>query len=314
MDVRRDMHVFDGYKDEKAPKGLILGIGNFDGVHLGHQAVIREVVRQARKKNTLPGLLTFDPHPLAVLAGGSPPPLIYTTEEKESILAGTGIEVLVRQPFDAAFAVLSPEEFVEEVLVAGLAPRGVVVGHDFRFGAGGVGDVGFLMAAGRRNGFSVKAVGEVIVSGIPVRSSRVRDLVARGEVAEAALLLGRPFHLSGEVVGGSGLGRKLGFPTANLGPPPKITPPAGVYAGEVVLDGREFPAAINIGLPGEEARGGLVECHLLDFAEDLYGRRISVRFHDRLREERRFYARADLSAQIARDVALTRTILKGRMK
>ncbi len=306
------MKIIEGYRDGAIPGGMVLGIGNFDGVHLGHQAIIARARSEAAPEGRLTGLLTFDPHPLAVVGARPAPPLIYTPGEKTSVLAGLGLDVLVRQPFDREFAGLSDEAFAREVLAGRLAPFKVVVGHDFRFGSGQAGDLAFLEDAGRRLGFGVISVEEVTVGGLPVRSRRIRELIAEGRVAEAAALLGRPFHVTGEVVRGGGLGRVLGFPTANILPPDKLLPPDGVYAGETEAGGAWLPSAVNIGASRFGRGRRMIESHILDFDGDLGGRVIAVRLLGRLREERGFDDRGSLAAQIGLDVASIRSLFGER--
>ncbi len=298
------MIVSVGHRAAGIPPGMVFGIGVFDGLHLGHQAIIARLRQEAAARREPSAILTFDPHPLSVV--GTPPLPLFTDDERHELLVQAGIDHLVCQPFDRVFARLSPDRFTGEVLGGSLRPSLVVVGHDFRYGGGGAGDTASLAEAGRRLGFGTVVVNEVTVGGEPVHSSRIRDLVASGEVGSAAGLLGRPFHVTGRVIAGKGIGgRRLGFPTLNIAPPPKLIPPAGVYAGAVLLDGTVRPAAVNIGLPSEDA-AGVVEAHLLDFAGDLYGRDVRILFHERLREERRFPDQASLAQAIAADVAEVR--------
>lgn len=306
------MKIFRGYEDDGIPGGMVLGIGNFDGLHLGHQAVIQEVVKEAGEAKVPSGLLTFHPHPMEVIGAESSPGLIYTAEEKEKILGRAGVDVVVYQSFDRDFAAMSPECFVREVLFWRLAPMTVVVGHDFRFGAGGSGDVGLLEKIGRQCGFKTVVIGEVVIGGLPVRSSRIRDLIIEGRMTEAALLLGRPYHLTGKVFRSDGIGIKTGFPTANIMPPDKLVPPDGVYAGLVSLEGEPHPAAINIGIPMKRGVKRMVECHMPGFEGDIYGCIIEVAFVERIREERSFASLEELSGQIAKDVSRVLRIMGGK--
>lgn len=297
------MIVSDGHAAGGIPPGMAFGIGVFDGIHLGHQAIIARLRAEAARRRVPAAILTFDPHPLSVV--GTPPLPLFTDDERRALLDEAGIDHLVRQPFDRAFALLPAGRFTDEILGRSLRPSVVVVGHDFRYGAEGAGGIDTLRDAGKLIGFDTRVVEEVSVGGEPVHSSRIRELVADGRVEAAAGLLGHPYHLTGTVVAGKGFGRRLGFPTLNVAPPPKLVPPPGVYAGEVPVDGVRHRAAINVGLPAGGA-SGVVEAHLLDFDGDLYGRTLRIVFLARLREERRFADADALARAIAADVDVVR--------
>jgi riboflavin kinase/FMN adenylyltransferase len=303
------MRILGSFDDPGIPSGGVWGIGNFDGLHVGHLAVVARVLALARRGGRPSGVLTFDPHPQALLTE-TPPPLIYTREEKEAIMAGTGLDFLVFQPFDREFASQSADRFIRRVLREGLRPSAVVVGHDFRFGAGGQGTATLLGEEGGRHAFATAVVDEVMVEGMPVRSSRIRDLVAGGDVATARRLLGRPFSVRGRVVEGSRLGRRLGFPTANLEPPAKLLPADGVYAGRAVVDDVPLPAALVLGSPAiRPTPGRVLEAHILDFRGNLYGRTVDLLFLRRIRDFRPFTSPEELAARIAADVEEVRRIL-----
>jgi riboflavin kinase/FMN adenylyltransferase len=279
---------------ERRPRRV--AVGTFDGVHLGHRRVI----------DGSDTVLTFDPHPVSVVAPQHTPKLLTTLAGKAELVAALGVQELVVIPFDAAFASRSAREFVDEVLVGALGARQVSVGENFRFGHKAQGDAK-LLAADERFATVVHPLLEV--DGEVVSSSHIRGLLLAGEVGQAARLLGTPFRLQGEVVHGDERGRELGFPTANLIPDEAFACPGhGVYAG--LADGH--PAAVSIGVRPtfKTGRGELIEAYLLDFDGDLYGRRLRLQFLARLRGERRFDTSAALVEQMRRDVERTREIVR----
>jgi riboflavin kinase/FMN adenylyltransferase len=280
---------------EAQPKpGRRVAIGTFDGVHLGHREVIGD-------NDTV---LTFDPHPLAVVRPDALPKLLCPPGVKADLIAGLGVEELVTIPFDRDFASKTPEQFVQEVLVERLGAEHVSVGENFRFGKKQAGDADFLAS---RPEFETRVVPLVEVDGEIVSSSHVRGLVAAGEVDKAAHFLGGPFLFEGVVVEGDRRGRELGMPTANIVPDDRFaTPGHGVYAAWA----HGHPAAVNVGVRPtfDSARGLLVETHLLDFDGDLYGQTLRVAFLERMRGEKRFESVDDLVAQMRLDVDAARTI------
>lgn len=285
-------------------------IGTFDAVHRGHQALFRRVVEEARRLQATPTVITFDRHPIEVLAPEKAPCRITTLDQRLALFEDLGIERALVLPFTRDLASLEPEAFVEEVLVAGLGVRKILVGRDFRFGHERRGDVELLGDLGRREGFEVEACELVEGKDGPVSSTVVRRLVSEGSVGSAAELLGRPFRLAGSVVHGAGRGgAELGFPTANLEIHPlACLPGLGVYAGWWLWDGRRIPGAVNVGIrptftPDPEP---VVEIHLLDFSGDLYGATGEIEFHSRLRDELRFSSAEELVEQMREDVAETR--------
>jgi riboflavin kinase/FMN adenylyltransferase len=272
-----------------------VAIGTFDGVHLGH----REVIDGADT------VVTFEPHPLAVLAPDKMPRLITPFPIRRDLIAGLGVEELVVIPFDRDFSQKPAEEFVDEVLVGMLSAEQVSVGENFRFGKDQGGTPGMLKG---RSDFETRVVPMVEVDGEPVSSTRIRKLICEdGDMAAAAKLLGQPFSFEGEVIHGDRRGRELGMPTANISPDPKLASPAnGVYAGWAL----GHPAAVNVGVRPtfDTDRGVLIEAYLLDFSGDLYGQTLRVTFIDRLRGEKRFDSVDDLVAQMRRDVEQAREI------
>jgi riboflavin kinase/FMN adenylyltransferase len=273
----------------------VVSVGEFDGVHLGHRKVIAG-------SDTV---LTFEPHPASVVRPGGGPKLLTTLELKTELVAGLGVEELVVVPFDERFAHQEASEFVDRVLVETLAATHVSVGENFRFGHRARGTAALLAEDDR---FVTRVVPLVEVDGVPVSSTRIRNLLTDGEVDTAARLLGAGFRIRGEVVPGDQRGRELGFPTANIVPDPKLACPGhGVYACRV----GEHMAAVNVGVRptfGSDLQL-LVEAYLLDFQGDLYGQRLTVEFVARLRGEERFESLETLVAQIQRDVETTRELL-----
>jgi riboflavin kinase / FMN adenylyltransferase len=292
---------------------VVLTLGNFDGVHLGHRAIVRAVVERARAEGGTAVALTFVPHPVAVLAPERAPVILQPLRDRLRVLREMGIAVTVVQRFTRAFASLTPDAFVRAFLLPHLVLRHVVVGYNVTFGRDRAGSGETLRTLGQELGFGVDVVGPVTVAGEKVSSSRIRRLVLAGDVVGAGRLLGRPFALRGRVVVGDRRGRTLGFPTANLKlPPPGLLPPDGVYA--VAVDGPDGtrPGVLNIGVrPTFGGRRRTVEVHLLDFAGDVYGRWLTVGLVERLRGEMAFAGPDALRAQIAADVARARTLLPG---
>ncbi len=297
----------------------VLTIGNFDGVHLGHRAILDTVISRARALRGEAVLYTFDPHPRKVLQREGGPRMLATMEQKVEILDQLGLDVLIAEPFDLAFAKTSPEVFVNEHIYRRISPVEVYVGYDFHFGRDREGSMRLLAETGPRLGFSVTIIPEVTIGERDVNSTRIRDLLSHGQVEEAASLLGRPFSVRGPVVKGRRFGRGLGFPTANLAPRNEILPKQGVYIGELrFLDDGDpardsrLSAVTNVGRrPTFEDEGALVaEAHLLDFSSAIYGREVELSFLTLLRPERRFASSTALREQIARDVAEARAWLK----
>lgn len=295
----------------------LIAIGNFDGVHRGHQHLLSAVVKQAHARGLSPMVLTFDPHPSVVL-GRSELPLLTRIETKVALLRGqsSALDVVVH-PFTRELAALSPEGFVRDVLVGRYEAGHVVVGSNFRFGAGRAGHLESLQVLGRQYGFSAEALPLLEGNGLPISSSRIRQLLATGQVDVAAQLLGRPHVTQGEVVHGDAIGRTIGFPTANLGGIAELVPGFGVYACRVNIVGQGQPqglmAASSIGVRPTLDQSGpppvRVEVHLLDQSLDLYGRTLAVSWVARLRGEERFPSLEALKAQIASDVDHARQIL-----
>lgn len=295
-------------------KNLHLGLGNFDGLHIGHQRLIADLVKLSRQEGGVPAVFTFYPHPLKLLNPDNAPVMLLNQQAKQKMIASMGVEVLLLVPFTHDFAALSPNEFISGVLHRELSVRSVFVGFNYTFGKGGKGNPETLTQGGKEYGFDVHVIPSVTIEGIPVSSTLVRSLLADGEVVEARKFLGYCPFTEGLVVSGERRGRTLGFPTANLELTGDIMVPAnGVYAVKVQVDGDNYLGVANIGIKptfhGSPPSRNL-EVHLLDFYEDLYGKNIKVFFTRRLREERRFSSPGELVEQIRIDINQARTALQ----
>ena len=305
------MRVFRGHS-RPVPAPVVLAIGNFDGVHLGHAALVRQLVDAAAPLRLAPTVLTFEPHPREFFAPQSAPARLTTLREKLELLGDLGVRQVMVSPFNAAFAALSADEFIEQVLVRGLQVRHLIIGDDFRFGRARQGDLGMLKAAGERFGFAVAAMQSVTLDGERVSSSGVRRALAGGDMEHAARLLGRPYIIDGQVAHGDKIGRQLGFATANIRIKHNPLPMAGVFAVEVGgLGDKPLPAVANLGIrPTVGGTRPLLDVHLFDFDRDIYGAHLSVRFVHKLRDEQRFPNFDALKAQIAADAAAARAFFK----
>ncbi|HXG04656.1 MAG TPA: bifunctional riboflavin kinase/FAD synthetase [Candidatus Binatia bacterium] len=302
----RTIRGLESYPPDAGPTAVALGV--FDGVHLGHRAILARAVERGRQVGVTPVACTFDPHPLEVLQPDQAPVPISDLEERLSLIADTGIETTLVLAFTAELAAMAAEAFVKEVLLDRLQAREVVVGFNHRFGRGARGDPALLQALGERLGFQAHVVPPLTVEGVTVSSSGIRKALQEGDVERAARWLGHPYTLVGVVERGAGRGHGLGFPTANVRPtrPPLV--PTGVYAAQLLLGrGVAAPAVVNIGVRPTFGESRLVvEAHVLDFSGDLYGQTVRLALLRRLREERRFPDVDALRRQIAADVAEAR--------
>ena len=290
-------------------------IGNFDGIHLGHQAMLAELVRAAGRLGMPPCVLTFEPHPREFFAPDKAPTRLTSLREKLEGLAAFGVERVHVCHFNYGFAQITAEDFVERVLVRGLGARWVLVGDDFRFGARRAGDIVMLKRAAQAGGFEVAALPSVVLDGGRVSSTAVRDSLVRGDLERARRLLGRAYSISGRVVRGDGLGRKLGYPTANVNMKHNRPPLTGIFA--VRLHGAaDSPlrgvASLGVRPTVKQQGAPVLEVHVLDYGADLYRRHVRVEFLHRLRDEEKFADLATLTRQIARDVEEARTYFKSR--
>jgi riboflavin kinase/FMN adenylyltransferase len=291
----------------------VVTIGNFDGVHVGHRAVLQLARERVRAQRGTAIVLTFEPHPLRVLAPGVELKFLNDPEEKLVLLEEAGVDVVVRLPFTRDFASQTPEEFMGQVLRDGLGTRELYVGQNFRFGKERGGTIQMLREAGPRLGFTVHAIAPVVVEGAPVSSTRIRDLVQAGALGEAARLLGRPYTLKGTVVEGRRRGGQLGFPTANLFPPEgRVLPADGVYAAHLRTEKEAWAAVTYIGTQPTFGTGSrIIETYLLEGDHDLYGCEVRIALHERLRGDQAFESADVLARQIAADVDRAREILRG---
>ncbi|MBI2997915.1 MAG: bifunctional riboflavin kinase/FAD synthetase [Deltaproteobacteria bacterium] len=289
----------------------VLTLGNFDGIHLGHQALLRRVVQQAKAEGGQSLVLTFEPHPLKILAPERAPRLILTHKDKLRLLQTFGVDVAIVQTFDPTFANVEAEEFVRRYLVDALKVHKLWVGRDLRFGKGRKGRVEDLIRWSTEAGFEVGIVDPIELGGVRVSSSRVRTLIERGQVDEARRFLGRCHFVSGRVVLGQRRGRQLGFPTANILPRTEVVPPAGIYATFLQVRERQWPSATSIGVNPTFGDGPLtIESYIFDFQGDLYGQAVRLYFVKRIREEKKFASPELLIEQMRIDVSTAQSILR----
>jgi len=292
----------------------VIAIGNFDGVHIGHQKIIETVTARAREIGGTSILMTFDPHPLTILRPAGRPPQILPMSEKIRMLGTLGLDMMLIVPFTREFASITAESFIEDILSRRLRAREVFVGTNFHFGRGGVGDFDLLRTEGERHGIEARRVPVVLYDDQPVSSTRIRENISRGAVDRAAAMLGREYAIRGLVVHGRGRGAGLGFSTANLSTDNELIPALGVYVTRVEVGGERHVSVTNIGERptfGEGER--VVETHLLDYAgPELYGRTMRLAFCAHLRAERKFESGQALAAQIKKDVAAARAWFRGR--
>lgn len=294
-------------KTKKRFTNSIITLGNFDGLHLGHQELIKTIIRRAEETGGLSMVVTFRPHPLKILAPEKCPPLISIYEEKILLLEKLGIDVLVKIPFTVDFSAMEPRDFVKDVLCDLLGAREIFVGYNYRFGKGRKGNILMLRDLGKEFGFSVREVEQVSLDGEVISSTRIRQLLKNGEVEHAAKLLGRPYAICGIVVKGDGRGRGLGFPTANIASKHAIIPGSGVYAARLFVRDRHYDGVVNIGMrPTFDAKSLAVEVHIFDFDEDIYGEEITVYFIRKIREEKKFRNAEALIGQIQADIAIAK--------
>lgn len=296
---------------------IVLAIGVFDGLHLGHEAVISRALSDAQKQNGSAVAVTFDPHPARVLRPESAPRLLTATKHKLDLIAALGIQHALVIPFTTEMAATSPEDFVRSLFSACRPLREICVGHDWSFGRDRAGDLALLKRMGDELGFEEIGVPAVSVDGEIVSSTLIRAAVETADFAKAERLLGRPYSVLGMVVKGDGLGRQLGYPTANLSAHNEQFPPDGVYAVEAMIGKRGFTGMVNIGVrPTISTASGerLLELHLFDFSGDLYGKDVEVFFHQFLRTEHKFSGLEELLRNITRDAEQARGILAERMR
>lgn len=301
------MKVYQSWEDVRDKyQNVVVALGNFDGVHLGHQHLIRNMVSKARGIGGTSFVFTFYPHPRAVLHPQSAPPMLLTQEAKEKMISALGADIMIRANFTRQFSQMSPEEFVSRILINALQVRWVFIGYNYSFGYKGQGTPDLLKELGKKYGFNVHITAPVTVDGDVVSSTLIRHLLREGDISRARKFLGYCPYVEGDVVLGERRGRMLGFPTANLEIDSRIMVPAnGVYSVKVQVDDDNFMGVANIGVKptfhgGNNRRN--IEVHLLDFYGNLYGKRIKVFFSRRLREEKRFSSVSELIRQIKQDI------------
>jgi riboflavin kinase/FMN adenylyltransferase len=301
------MNVWNGMDRYPTDVGPVCAtIGNYDGVHRGHSAILAEVVARARRERAAAVLVTFDPHPLTIVAPERRPSILQTRDQKLRALEDAGLDGVLFVRFTAELARRTGREFLETVLASGLELRSVHVGGNFRFGRDRAGNVELLRTVGEARGFDVVEVEAIEVDGTVVSSSAIRARIADGDVDGAARMLGRTYSIVGEVVRGDGRGRTLDYPTANVASHNELIPGRGVYVTETLWTAARYPSVTNVGVrPTFDGERLAIETHLLEFDDDLYHSQVEVRFLARLRDELRFGGPAELSDQIGRDLAAT---------
>ncbi len=284
-------------------QNTVLTIGSFDGVHLGHQMILKRVVERARALGATPAMMTLSPHPRFFFAPTKAPRLLTDLDKKAQLAEALGIELFLVLQFNAEAAALLREQFLQEIMIDKCGARHVVIGHDFTFGQGAKGNYAFLQEAAPQHGLGVEEAAPLILDGERVSSTLVRELLLAGEIDRAERFLGRRYSITGEVVRGRGMGRQLGYPTANIKPGYSAVPANGIYAAKAVIDGVTHLAAVNVGIaPTLAHEDVMVEAYVLDFSEDLVGKRIEIIFHKRLRPEKKFDSLEALIAAIDDDV------------
>lgn len=301
------------FRGTDAVEGLVspvIALGNFDGVHLGHQAMLKRAMERARSIGGESIAFTFDPHPIKVLAPEKYLPLITPTEKKIKLMDELGLSAVICAEFSLDFAKLTPKQFIKDLLVDRVGAKEIVVGFNYSFGKGRAGSIESLRAMGEEYGFKLHVVDPFKVGGIVVSSSKVRGAIWSGSPRIAAALLGRPYGMEGVVVPGRSRGKKLGFPTANIETRGELYPKSGVYATVVILDGKRYKSVTNVGKQPTFSDGVFtVEAHIFDFEADIYGAHVELLFIERLRDEMAFSGPDALVEQIRLDAEKAREIL-----
>lgn len=301
----------DPLRQTDLPRGCVATIGNFDGMHVGHQQIVRGVVERARELGKPSAVITFHPHPLSIVAPDRVPKQILTLSQKEELLRDMGVDALLIVPFTHEFSRWTASRFIEEFLVSALRVVEVRIGRDFAFGAGREGHLDMLAAAGKRHGFGVMGVNDVKVRGMRVSSSIVRDAIAKGALHIVTLALGRTYFIDGRVATGRRLGRKIGFPTVNVDPANDLHPGGGVYVTTSRFESfdRSFQSVTNIGVRPTlyENYATTIESHIFDFDSNVYGDTVRLYFHQLLRREQQFRSALELTNQIRQDIERSRT-------
>ncbi|HEX8169149.1 MAG TPA: bifunctional riboflavin kinase/FAD synthetase [Thermoanaerobaculia bacterium] len=300
----------DPLRQTDLPRGCVATIGNFDGMHVGHQQIVRGVVERARELGRQSAVITFHPHPLSIVAPDRVPQQILTLAQKEELLRELGVDALLIVPFTHEFSRWTADRFIEEFLVAALGVVEVRIGRDFCFGAGREGNLARLAAAGERFGFAVSGADDVKLRGMRVSSSIVRDAISKGAMRLVTLALGRTYFIDGRVETGRRLGRKIGFPTVNVAPTNELFPEGGVFVTTCRFESfdRSFESVTNIGVRPTlyENYARTIESHILDFDSNVYGDTVRLYFHRLLRREQQFRSALELTNQIRNDIERSR--------
>jgi riboflavin kinase / FMN adenylyltransferase len=300
----------DPLRQTDLPRGCVATIGNFDGMHIGHQEIVRGVVERARELGRPSTVITFHPHPLSIVAPDRVPKQILTLAQKEELLRDMGVDALLIVPFTHEFSRWTADRFIEEFLVAALNVAEVRIGQDFAFGAGREGNLAKLADAGQRFGFEVMGLGDVKIRGMRVSSSIVRDAIAKGAMHAVNLALGRSYFIDGRVATGRRLGRKIGFPTVNVDPANELFPGGGVYVTTSRFESfsRSFESVTNIGVRPTlyENYAITIESNIFDFDSNVYGDTVRLYFHKLLRREQQFRSALELTNQIRQDISRSR--------
>lgn len=298
---------YNKFKD----RNTCLAIGAFDGLHKGHQLIINQAIKEAKKNNYPAAVLSFHPHPLEIIPGKTPPPAIVSRQQKIAILDKMGVDYYFEQKFTQEFAKMRAEEFINQILLDKIRVKTVVVGDDFRFAYKNEGNVEILKKMGELHDYQAKIISQLHASDDRISSTRIRNLLKKGKIKRAKKLLGRPYQICGKVVHGKKRGRKLGFPTANLSLETNYAlPPEGVYAVKVQHNSREYIGAANLGYnPTFNNQKISFEVYILDFEQDLYGQRICVDIIDFIRSEIDFSNKQELIEQMQQDILYTRELL-----
>ncbi len=302
------MEIIRGVEEiHRSFKNPVVTLGNFDGVHLGHQKIFKRVLEEASRTEGEGIVITFEPHPLKVLSPTRCPPLLTPFRKKMMFIEQSGIETVLCLNFTLAFSQLSPHEFIEGILIKDVNPRKIIVGYNYHFGQKKSGDAKALRTICKGFHVDVEIAGPFILDGVAVSSSRLRELIKKGKMEEARRLLGRDYLVIGKVIEGSKRGKELGFPTANLEISEELYPPFGVYAVEVIWNHRSYQGVANIGMnPTFQVDRSQVhfslEVHILNFSQMIYGEEIEVHFKEKIREEIRFESASQLVEQIQKDI------------
>jgi len=295
-------------------KSSIVTIGVFDGVHMGHQAVIKKVVSRAKAMGIISIVVTFDPHPMKILRGESLAPSLISLKHRVSLIKDMGVDRVIVMKFDKALSMIKPGDFIKNIIMAELKAKEIFVGGDFCFGRGAIADIEALKEIGKITGIKVRRVKAVKKRSRVVSSSEIRRLVVNGKIRDASKLLGRPFSILGTVISGAKLARSLGYPTANINPHHEVMPPSGVYAVRVKLNGKLFSGVMNIGTRptfydhGRDVEPS-IEVHIFGFHGSIYGKDLEIVFVNRIRAEKKFKTTDSLIEQVKKDVKTAKRLL-----